>query len=259
MIVRERENEFIMIEQDHHAQVSGSIMTHWKDSLFIGKEFRNSVQYAISMHDCGWKPFDKEPFWNDTKQKPYTFLDFPVLAKIVLYKNGIDEVEKNDPYAALLCSMYYTGFLKNEAANEAKVFVAQEKERQEKLIHSLEITDRLLLHFHCGLLQFGDHLSLYICLNEPGAKKEEELPFFRDGIPLSSALHTFRQDKLQLHWRNKNTIAIEAFPFENQVAVTLKQKVIQKDTTASKGLLESYKEAPLNEMVLYLVDEKNKE
>ncbi|MFK2825622.1 DUF3891 family protein [Bacillus sp. B190/17] len=253
--MRERKDEFVMIEQDHHAQVSGRIMAHWKASLFPGENFRKSVEYAISRHDCGWKPFDQEPFWNDKKQAPYTFIDFPVLAKTVLYRHGIDEVEKEDAYAALLCSMYYMGFLKNEASGEAKAFLALEKERQERLIRSLELSDLSLLNFHCGLLQFGDHLSLYICLNEPGAAKEKELPFFRDGIPLSAALYPFEQNKIQLYWRNKETIAMETFPFEREITITLKQKILPKEAIASKGLLQCYKEAPLNELTIHLVDQ----
>lgn len=68
MIVRERKNEFVLIEQDHHAQISGIIMSYWKDSLFSAPEFRRSVEYAIFQHDCGWKPFDTDPFWNDKKR-----------------------------------------------------------------------------------------------------------------------------------------------------------------------------------------------
>ncbi|HEY9576467.1 MAG TPA: DUF3891 family protein [Pseudobacillus sp.] len=253
MIVRERKNDFVLIEQDNHAQVSGSIMAYWRASLFYGPEFRRSVEYAISQHDCGWKPFDKQPFWNDKKQAPYTFIDFPQLSKIALYKQGIDEVEENDRYAALLCSLHYASFLSYEVSDEAKKFIAQEKQRRDRLIRSLGISDQSLLHFHYGLLQLGDNLSLYICLNEPGVTKEKEHPFFRDGIPVSPALSEIKRDRIQLHWKNKQTITLETFPFNSEITVTIKQKILSKDDIASKGFLESYQKAPFHNVVVHLI------
>ncbi|MEK4027709.1 DUF3891 family protein [Pseudobacillus sp. FSL P4-0506] len=253
MIVRERKNEFVLIEQDHHAQISGIIMSYWKDSLFSAPEFRRSVEYAIFQHDCGWKPFDTDPFWNDKKEAPYTFVDFPVLPKLVLYKQGIDEVEKNDHYAALLCSMHYSAFLRNEALDEVKPFQINEEQRRERLIASLKIPDPSLPDSHYRLLQLGDNLSLYICLNEPGTTKEQEHPFFCKGIPLSAAFNKIEKDNIQLYWQDKQTIAMDPFPFRDKILITLKQKTLSKDQIASQGFLESYKKTSFCETPIQLM------
>ncbi|WP_065410153.1 DUF3891 family protein [Pseudobacillus wudalianchiensis] len=257
MIVRERENEFVLIEQDHHARASGDMMAYWRDSLFLGKEWRHSVNYAISQHDCGWKPFDKAPFWNDKKRAPYTFIDFPLSSKLVLYKQGIDQVEERDRYAALLCSVHFSRFLTHEAAEEAKKFVAQEKQRQERLMDSLEILNQSFLPFHYGLLQLGDNLSLYICLNEPGTTKEKEHPFFRNGIPLSPALSEIKKEKIQLYWRDNQTIVLDTFPFKEEITVSIKQKIISKESIAAKGFLESYQKAGFQHMTVRLTTQNN--
>lgn|SRR5699024_1391044 len=253
MIVREHPNHFIMIEQDNHAQLSGEMIANWNDSLFIDTKFKKTVEFAIFHHDCGWKSFDKQPFWNDEKMAPFTFTNFPILPKTVLYKHGIDEVEKEDEYAALLCSMHYMRFLLNRRTQEAKIFVQKEKERRNRIIRSLSTFDSYLFDFHYGLLQLCDNLSLYICLNEPGTSKEEEHFFYRDGIPLSTSLHGFQQDKLKTEWVDKDTVTINEFPFASKLTLMLKQKVISKKLIADKGLDKSYQDAPYEHVKIRLV------
>ncbi|KKB36517.1 DUF3891 family protein [Bacillus thermotolerans] len=249
MIVREGENEFILIEQHHHAQISGDIICQWKDSLFEGAAYRKSVEYAAAMHDCGWVPFDKAPLWNDQKQKPYTFIDFPMPLKTFLYQYGIDEVEKQDPYAALLCSRHYEGFLEHETDEESRGFVTAERERQERLKRSIGVQEAAVLDFHYALLQLGDNLSLYVCLNKPGAKKEEEHPFFRDGLPVS-AFELFPKKHISIYWKDSTTVIMDHFPFTTPIHITLKQKAVSKAAVATKGLLQSYKETPIQEVDL---------
>src|SRR5699024_6722048 len=88
IIIREHPNHFIMIEQDNHAQLYGEMIANWNDSLFNDTKFKKTVEFAIFHHDCGWKSFDKQPFWNDEKMAPFTFTNFPILPKTVLYKHG---------------------------------------------------------------------------------------------------------------------------------------------------------------------------
>lgn len=254
MIVREHANEFVLTKQDDHAQVSGKIITNWRDDLFKTVKLRKSVEYAIYNHDVGWKPIDKQPFWNDQKQEPYTFIDFPTPPKAVFYKHGIDEVLQQDAYAGLLCSRHYMNFLLQETSDEAKAFVEQEKERQQQIIESLSDFDKNAFNFHYALLQHCDSLSLFMCLNEPGVAMKDGHPFFREGIPISSALHGFNENKMELTWKDHDTIAIHEFPFENPLSITLKQKVVTKEAISTMGLIPSYEEAPLQKIDLLLVE-----
>ncbi|QKY71049.1 DUF3891 family protein [Lentibacillus sp. CBA3610] len=47
MIVRESQNKYIMIEQDHHARLSGQMAANLKDSFFLESKLNPSVLYAI--------------------------------------------------------------------------------------------------------------------------------------------------------------------------------------------------------------------
>ena len=236
--------------------VSGELMKNWKDSLFYGKEFRQSVQYAIRFHDYGWKIFDKQPFWNDQGHAPYTFSDYPLLPKIVIYTFGIHEVEKNDPYSALLCSRHYSRFLLHNPSEEAVAFIKQEKHRQKMIIESFGGLDYDLFNFHYGLLKLGDDLSLYICLNEPGVPKEKEHYFFQNGITLPMKPGDEKQMKMTLKWRDQNTISAYPFPFEERVTIKIKQKAISKKDILTNGLIKSYEKALYKKVELNFVPEK---
>ncbi|MGJ9460563.1 DUF3891 family protein [Oceanobacillus sp. CF4.6] len=255
MIVREHDQHFVLIQQDHHAQISGDILKQWKSDYFHGIELRESVEYAAYQHDHGWKEFDKQPFLNDKEKVPFSFFDFPNLPKIILYKHGIDEVQKVDSYAGMLCSEHYKRFLLNNTSLEAQAFVTYEEMRQQTIIDTRNKFNKRLFEFHYSLLQLADNLSLYICMNEPGAEKQNEHSFFKKGIPTNTTLHEFCKQKIQLRWLNGHTVVMNDFPFEGPIEVTIKQKVIAKDTIATKGLIESYEEASFEELPITILPE----
>ncbi|MFA1821092.1 DUF3891 family protein [Virgibacillus oceani] len=250
MIVREHDDSFIMIEQNNHAHVSGEIMKHWRASLFKGEMFKSSVDYAIYKHDIGWVPFDKQPFWNDKEKAPYTFVTFPPLPKIILYKNGIDKAEEHDNYAGLLCSEHYKRFLVNNTSDEAQAFVRQEEERQQRIIKTIPDYQKELFDFHYAMVQLGDNISLYICLNEPGVAKKDEHNFFKDGIPLAKSLDL--PEKMHLSWENDTTINMDPFPFHKPITFHLKQKEIAKKDISQHGLIKVYKNTPYEELTMKL-------
>ncbi|WP_394233544.1 DUF3891 family protein [Niallia oryzisoli] len=255
MIVREQKDAFILIEQDNHAIVSGKIMEHWISSFFQGEHWR-SVQYAIKYHDYGWKPFDQQPFWNECRQAPYTFANYPISPKTIIYTFGIDFVEKNDPYAALLCSRHYSRFLLNDTSSYSAAFIEQERNRQQRIVESLGVLDSSLFNYHYELLRFGDDISLYLCLNEPGVSKEKEHYFFQNGIKLPVELEDKKITQMTLHWRNKHTVSVRPFPFDGTVTVKIKQKVIPKPDLIKYGLIKCYTEQPYEEMEVSIVPEE---
>jgi hypothetical protein len=175
---------------------------------------------------------------------------------MVIYTFGIYEVEKNDPYAALLCSRHYSRFLLHDPSEEAVAFIKQEKHRQKRMIESFEGLDDDLFNFHYGLLKLGDDLSLYMCLNEPGVPKEKEHFFFRNGITLPMKPGDEKQAKMTLTWRDQHTISANPFPFKERMTVKIKQKVINKKDILTNGLIKSYEKAPYEEVKLHFVPEK---
>ncbi|GAB4075171.1 DUF3891 family protein [Barrientosiimonas marina] len=252
MIVRERDQGFVMIQQHHHAQISGELARQLDNAFFDDKNLRPSVEYAIAKHDDAWKMLDKQPFWNDLKQEPYRFTDVPNAAKTVFYKQGIDTVQEQDDYAALICSEHYRRFLENDPDEDSQQFVEQERQRQQSLMQHLDAYDQDLYWMHWDLLQFLDSLSLYVCMNEPGAREENRHPFFKNGITVSPSLSFFDTHKTPIHWQDNQTVVMDAFPFAEPVTVTVQQKIIPKQTLAEKGLIESYRQADFENVSIQL-------
>lgn len=243
MIAYEREREFVMVTQHHHALASGEMADRWKAEYFIGKEKRKEVIWSISQHDRGWIDLDNTPFWNDATRKPYTFIDFPLVPKLSFYRKGVDEVEAESLYGGLLCSMHYVSFLQGTSEEAALAYVRDEKARQLHLKEKLGIreAEQAELDFHFELLQFCDNLSLYMCLQEPGITKEQEVGWYRNGFPQK---FTFSGGKKIIpRWLNRKTACLAPFPFEEEFAVSVPFKEVSKDEIRQVGLAQAYQKA----------------
>ncbi|PIC83341.1 hypothetical protein CSV73_07200 [Sporosarcina sp. P1] len=243
MIVREHEKTFSFVQQHHHGHLAGELMKHWKKDMFPDDQWRHSVLTAISNHDIGWAPFDKQPFWNDAKSAPFRFTDFPLLPKTVLYRQGIDDIEQMDQYAAMLCSLHYEQFIQSNNEKEAKLFIKGEQNRRERLCKEIEGFDKDLFEKHFALLQLGDNFSLYCCVNDPGIDKANEHVFFRDGIPSTSIFHTLPVGRIGIYFADQHTVKVENYPFSYSFDVEVKQKTVLKKDIEDHGLQVAYEKA----------------
>ncbi|PID04926.1 MULTISPECIES: DUF3891 family protein [unclassified Sporosarcina] len=243
MIVREHEKSFIFVQQHHHGHLAEELMKHWKKDMFPDDQWRPSVLTAIRNHDIGWSPFDEQPFWNDATSAPFQFTDFPLLPKTVLYRQGIDEVEKIDLYAAMLCSFHYEQFIQSSNEKAAHLFIEGEQSRRERLSREVEGFTKELFEKHYALLQLGDNFSLYCCVNDSGVDKADEHAFFRNGIPSSSIFHSLPIERIGIYFADQHTIKVEDYPFCCSFDVEVKQKNVLKQDIKDKGLQVAYEEA----------------
>ncbi len=258
MIVYEREHDFVMIRQYDHSNLSADICSRWEKTHFPGMNHWEDIIFGIHEHDRSWIDLDDTPLLNDAKQSPYSFIDMPLKLKIPFYKKGVDEIEVENANAALLCSLHFASFFDGSAEPSAKLFFEEEKERQEKLKQLLQIesVDQLAeLMFHLHLLQFGDDISLYICLQEPGVSKEDEISWFREGFPQDL---TLSGEKIVAHWLDREHISLEPFPLESETKVSIKIKEVKKYDIREKGLSTAYHEAGWSERHVTLVKKQAK-
>ncbi|MRH45160.1 DUF3891 family protein [Aquibacillus halophilus] len=213
MIIRHTPKYLELTNQHEHAYISYEIAQHWKTDYYPYPKRKSEVNYAIRNHDCAWIPLDKHLLWNKEKNEPYDFVSFPLHTKLNAYHNGIREVEKETKYGAILCSLHYTSFLSKESDdNGINKFLEKEQQYRMYLLQQLNLnqTDEQILQ-HLDLLQFCDDLSLYICLNKPGARKEEEFPWFRDGFRQK---FLFAANGMKADWISEDKIKLDPFPFE---------------------------------------------
>jgi len=247
LIVRERNDEFVLIDQHYHASISGKLFSSLNKDLKPNQPWVNEIELAIYEHDCGWIPFDATPFWDDKSESPYSFIRYPTAPKTVLYESGIDRVEEKSLYAALLCSIHYSLFMQKNTTPIAESFIEREKRRQIRIKKQIPAFDEQLLQHHYEILQFFDNLSLYICLNEPGSKKEHEHPFFKSGITLPTL---FKGGTLHAKWNSLSDIQLDHTLFTTNTTITLQQKVVSKSTISEIGLQQAYEKAPLEEKLI---------
>ncbi|MCM3569268.1 DUF3891 family protein [Neobacillus mesonae] len=246
MIIREREDRFIMIKQHDHAKISGTIAQNWKNSYFNGMDWKDEVILAIREHDCGWIEADSDPLWNIQQDKPYSFTDYPIESKTVIYKKGIDEVERKSKYASLLCSLHYISFLQNDGQFAAKQFVTDERNRLRRIFYELGIQGDMkmesLVMDHLKILKFCDNLSLYICLNEAGVEKENEHPFYRNGFP--EAFPFANNQLIHAYWLGQETVSLSFSPLYKEIQVFLPFKEVKKEVIRSNCISKAYTDTP---------------
>ncbi|MBN6186709.1 DUF3891 family protein [Aneurinibacillus sp. BA2021] len=242
MIAYEREHSFVMFTQHDHALASGAMAAHWNENCFTGKERRQEVLYGVSQHDRSWIAADDTPLWYDAAKGPYTFMNFPLLPKLLFYEKGVDEIEQESAYAALLCSLHYTSFFDGASETAALEYVRKEQERQHRirLQLSLDEAGTAALRFHFDLLQFCDNLSLYVCMQEPGVAKEEEISWFRNGFPQSFAFA--KGKKIIARWTDGQTVSLTPFPFNKTWETAIPYKNVSKEKIRQHGVARAYEE-----------------
>jgi hypothetical protein len=250
MFIRERDDAFIMINQHDHARLSHDIFLKLKLTFFENKDYLPELQLAVREHDRGWIGLDAVPLWDEAKQAPYSFIDYPLLPKLASYKLGLDEIEARSPYGCLLCSMHYVSFFLKDEQPVAMKFVANERERQSAIMKKLHLIHDDQLNLHFRILQFCDDLSVFVCLNEPGNNKGAEHPWFINGIPNSNILNENKAKPIMVSWLNDHCLKIASFPFDNDFTASLKFKSVAKNRIEELGLAYAFAEKEYLEQVL---------
>jgi hypothetical protein len=215
VIIREEKGRFVIVRQHDHSRVSGEFACHWA----AGFEPFGPTLYAITEHDLGWRELDDEVRFDPETGKPYSFTNYPLEPKLRAYRHGIDQVEAVESYAAYLCSLHYSSFVRDSQEPVAVRFSEREAARREKIQRSLPEGWMANADYNFRLLQLCDDLSLFVCLNEPG---ENTYPWYRDGF-------RFMGEKLIPHWRDRRTLALSPNPFSETFEVTVPYEVVEGD------------------------------
>lgn len=234
MIVYEHNESYVMVRQHDHALLSGQLASKLNSQYWPERTIQKEVLYAIQQHDRGWISLDEVPFWNDSSQLPYSFIDFPLTVKLDYYIKGIKEVAEFSHYAAYLCSKHYQSFFENATSKQGVEFYNNESARQKILLDKINI-DNELIEFHFQLLQFFDDLSLYVCYQEPGVTKENELSWFRDGF--SQSFHFLNNnERIIASWENEKKLRLTHPLITTNEYFSVQVKKVPKELVSEKGI-----------------------
>ena len=216
VIVRERPDSFLLFEQHEHALIAGEFALRWKERP---RPFESTV-YAIANHDLAWREADREVLWNEEKDRPYSFVDYPLDLKLPAQRRGIDLVADHDPYAGCLCSMHYARFLLDSERPEEVEFREGEMERQGSLEVRMSEEELENLERNFRFLRLCDGLSLFLCLNEPGG--EESPPPYPGGFE-------FEGTRFGPVWEDGQTLRLDPNPFSEAFGIEIPYRTIGRD------------------------------
>ncbi|SDC49625.1 Protein of unknown function [Terribacillus halophilus] len=224
MIVRDDEGKTVLIPQHAHAAISGEIARHWRKDDPESPVLRPEAIMAIEQHDRAWIPLDEVP-----KQKPdgsgyYSFIDYPLTDKLRAYQQGVMEVREQSRYAAILCSRHYCSFFSGDTDDERiKAFIDREEGLQQADRQTLTSAEQATLDIDQKLLSFCDDVSLYLCMNKPGAAKQNEVNWFRDGFKEQFSF----ADKITGEWVSTDEVRLIPSPLEAPVRIVMPQIIVE--------------------------------
>jgi Protein of unknown function (DUF3891) len=220
MIVRDRGNDWQVVLQTDHAELSGAFARAWAEP---GAR-HESLALAALRHDDGWAVWERAPIVEPDTGRPLNFLDVGVPGHLAFYRACIAAVGEQDPYAGLLVSMHGAGIYRQRYGRDPSLKVTQAPENQslvDAFVEEQEAShaDRMAATGvgederwrDYELLQLYDRLSLYFCMRDVDRGEEAELQGHRLE-PLAP-------------WR----IRMQPFPFAEEPArFTLARRLVPK-------------------------------
>lgn len=257
MIIRETAHHFVLTEQHEHGRLAGDIARHLNPHILNEQDPRSQeVLYACYEHDRGWIPLDVNPDWNPDSGQPFTFDDYPLEPKLEAYRQGLNEIEAHSTYAALLCSLHYASFTLQAHTPEFKQFLAGEEKRQKRLRSALGLQEPDQgVYKHFRLLQLCDDLSLYVCMNEPGATEANEHPWFKKGFPHTEVLSETGEKRFTARWKDNKTISVHPAAFRSSFQIQYQEKWLSKQQIQAEGLTKAYADAEALQQTFYMTND----
>jgi hypothetical protein len=165
---------WLLISQVEHARVSGELARNWRE------EFSEDVVNAIAHHDDGWAAWEAAPKLNPELGAPFSFLEMPMPAALVIWDHSIAAAGEHGPLAAYIAAGHFYNLLNNSdnATDPLAVawLTAKRKLRTGWLdewvradpSHTLEYAKRAQ-----QMLLVTDLFSLWLCCDCPGDGAEE--------------------------------------------------------------------------------------
>lgn len=109
---------WLLISQVEHAHVSGELVRNWRT------EFSDDVVSAIAHHDDGWAAWEAEPKLNPALGAPFSFLEMPVPAALVIWDHSIAAAGEFGPLAGYIVAGHFYNLLNNSEHAKDQLAVA---------------------------------------------------------------------------------------------------------------------------------------
>jgi hypothetical protein len=167
---------WLLISQVEHAHVSGELVRNWRE------EFSSDVIDAIAHHDDGWSAWEAEPKLNPEIGAPFSFLEMPVPAALVIWDHSIAAVGKFGPLAGYIVAGHFYNLLNNSEHAKDPLAVAwltaKRKHRTGWLDEWIRGDPSRTLEYAKRaqqVLLVADLFSLWLCCDCPSDSQQESI------------------------------------------------------------------------------------
>jgi hypothetical protein len=227
-----------VVMQPDHAELSGQLAARWGNAEFTAPEPLASVHRASRRHDDGWAVWERSPQL-DARGAPCNFVGVHIPSHLAFWRAGAAAVEEEDPYAGLLVSMHGAGIYRGrygtqpemkmafagEVEQLVEAFVAEQEDGYARRRAQLG-ADEAGTWANYRLLQAFDRLSLFFCMNDPGAGASTTIgsvPTDYDGGEASLAIESVAPFQ----------ITLDPYPFAGEAIFALRRRVLPKEDFTS--------------------------
>jgi Protein of unknown function (DUF3891) len=262
MVVRDlKDGRSVVSLQEDHAELAAQFAAHWGNERFAKLRPYQTILFATTYHDSGYREWEGNPPMNMEKGRPYALREeIPAFEPVELaaYANNIAWVSSHDLYAGLLVSMHRTGLWHNrydvftepamKPRERSGAVQALKKELEEKQAK----TRKTLARNHSGFeqelwrnfaaLQIFDLLSLYFCCD--GFATETSFKEYKI-TPVGVDYDSEEKVDLRVIPNRTGAVKITPYPFDiSPLRVGIRARIVSpiKGKT-EKACIEAYHKA----------------
>ncbi|HEX7229524.1 MAG TPA: DUF3891 family protein [Candidatus Binatia bacterium] len=263
MVIRElNDGRCYVALQEDHAELAAQFAAHWGNDRFSRLRPYQTMVFATTYHDSGYREWEGTPPMNVQKGRPYAHReDVPNFESVELnaYAKNVDWLAAHDTYAGLLVSMHRTGLWHNRyniftepagrlrerspAVQNAKKDLEAKQEEVKKSLAAKHPGLENELAYNYMALQIFDLLSLYFCCD--GYTSDEE---FKEYAIAPVRISYDRDETVRLTIRPNGTgsVVIDPYPFDlSPLRFSARARIVAppKEKTES-ACVEAYHRAP---------------
>ena len=263
MVIRELKDgrAFVSLQEDH-AELAAQFAAHWGNERFSQLRPYETMVFATTYHDSGYREFEGNPPINTEKGRPYAHREtVPSFEAIELeaYAKNVDWISSHDPYAGLLVSMHRTGLWQNRynvftkptgnvrerspAVQKAKKDMEAKQQEMKNILatRSAGFDDELSYNYRA--LQIFDLLSLYFCCD--GYNSEREFKSYTIA-PIRLAYDNPEEAELTIVPNGPGSVKMSPYPFDvSPLQVSVRARIMRPTNGIShEAGLEAYQKAP---------------
>jgi hypothetical protein len=263
MVIRElKDGSSFVSTQEDHAELSAQFAAHWGNKDFARLRPYNTMVFAATYHDSGYREWEGNPPMNVAKGRPYAHREeIPSFEPVELraYERNVEWVSSQDRYAGLLVSMHRTGLWQNryqtftspkgrlrERSPEVKAVKQQLESKQQEEKRSLGLENPTFendLWFNYRALQIYDLLSLYFCCD--GYSDDDH---FKEDVlaPIRLSYDSQAEVELRIIPTGVRSVRMEPYPFDiAPLTVSARTRVIPPGSYPSEAACrDAYHRAP---------------